>query len=78
MLNLRPFDLSTSHWQCQRQLIFETLIGNISNYPKLNDSSFFQQIVGYPSTKVLTSEEKDLVWQFQFYLTNQKKVTYGY
>lgn len=34
----------------------------------------FQQIVGYPSTKVLTSEEKDLVWQFRFYLTNQKKV----
>lgn len=35
---------------------------------------FSQQIVGYPSTKVLTSEEKDLVWQFRFYLTNQKKV----
>ena len=35
---------------------------------------FFQQIVGYPSTKVLTSEEKDLLWQFRFYLTNQKKV----
>ena len=39
---------------------------------------FFQQIVGYPSTKVLTSEEKDLVWQFRFYLTNQKKVNLQY
>ena len=38
----------------------------------------FQQIVGYPSTQVLTSEEKDLVWQFRFYLTNQKKVLFCY
>lgn len=31
------------------------------------------QIVGYPPSKVLTSEEKDLLWQFRFYLSSQKK-----
>lgn len=30
-------------------------------------------IVSYPSTKVLSSEEQDLVWKFRFYLINQKK-----
>lgn len=30
-------------------------------------------IVGYPPTKVLTSELQDLVWKFRFYLSNQKK-----
>lgn len=30
-------------------------------------------IVNYPPTKVLTSEEQDLVWKFRFYLTSQKK-----
>jgi len=33
-----------------------------------------QEIVGYPQTKPLTSEEKDLVWKFRFYLSTQKKV----
>lgn len=36
---------------------------------------FFQAIVAYPPTKVLTSEEQDLVWKFRFYLSSQKKVT---
>ncbi|XP_046853981.1 phosphatidylinositol 3-kinase catalytic subunit type 3-like [Xenia sp. Carnegie-2017] len=31
------------------------------------------QIVGYPPSKILTSEEKDLLWQFRFYLSSQKK-----
>ena len=35
-----------------------------------------QVIVGYPQTKPLTSEEKDLVWKFRFYLSAQKKVSY--
>lgn len=30
-------------------------------------------IVLYPPTKVLTSEEQDLLWKFRFYLVNQKK-----
>ena len=30
-------------------------------------------IVSYPSTKVLTSEEQDLVWKFRYYLMSQKK-----
>lgn len=30
-------------------------------------------IVAYPPTKVLTSEEQDLVWKFRFYLSSQKK-----
>jgi len=33
-------------------------------------------IVGYPQTKPLTSEEKDLVWKFRFYLSSQKKVSH--
>ncbi|RMX58215.1 hypothetical protein pdam_00000159 [Pocillopora damicornis] len=49
--------------------------GTVSRELKPNAKTRDQlnQIVGYPSTKVLTSEEKDLVWQFRFYLTNQKK-----
>lgn len=31
------------------------------------------QIVHYPSTKIMSSEEQDLVWKFRFYLINQKK-----
>lgn len=30
-------------------------------------------IMSYPPTKVLTSEEQDLVWKFRYYLMNQKK-----
>ncbi|KAJ1532268.1 hypothetical protein ONE63_000884 [Megalurothrips usitatus] len=30
-------------------------------------------IVAYPPTKTLTTEEQDLVWRFRFYLSNQKK-----
>lgn len=30
-------------------------------------------IVSYPPTKVLTSEEQDLVWKFRYYLMSQKK-----
>ena len=36
-----------------------------------------QVIVGYPQTKPLTSEEKDLVWKFRFYLSSQKKVSHS-
>uniref|UniRef100_A0A667YRG0 Phosphatidylinositol 3-kinase catalytic subunit type 3 n=1 Tax=Myripristis murdjan TaxID=586833 RepID=A0A667YRG0_9TELE len=30
-------------------------------------------IVSYPPTKLLTSEEQDLVWKFRYYLTTQEK-----
>lgn len=33
-----------------------------------------QIIVSYPPTKLLTSEEQDLVWKFRYYLTTQEKV----
>ena len=31
-------------------------------------------IVESPPTKILATEEQDLVWRFRFYLSNQKKV----
>lgn len=31
------------------------------------------QIVNYPPTKQLTSEELDIIWKYRFYLTNQKR-----
>src|SRR4029434_2913638 len=31
-------------------------------------------IVSYPPTKLLNSEEQDLVWKFRYYLTTQEKV----
>ena len=37
--------------------------------------SLGQNIMRYPPTKQLTSEEQDLIWKFRFYLSNQKKVT---
>lgn len=33
-----------------------------------------QIIVSYPPTKLLSSEEQDLVWKFRYYLTTQEKV----
>jgi len=30
-------------------------------------------ILGYPPSKLLTSEEKDLLWKYRFFLTSQKK-----
>lgn len=30
-------------------------------------------IVSYPPTKILTSEEQDLIWKFRYYLMSQKK-----
>lgn len=39
--------------------------------PQMRD--YLNQIVNYPSTKPLTSEEQDIVWRFRFYLINQKQ-----
>ena len=44
-------------------------------YITLINEYLFQAIVAYPPTKVLTSEEQDLLWKFRFYLSSQKKVT---
>jgi len=33
----------------------------------------FQVILNYPPSQVLTSEEKDLVWKYRFYLTRDKR-----
>ena len=30
--------------------------------------------MSYPPTQTLTSEEKDLIWKFRFYLTRDKRV----
>ncbi|KAG1669855.1 Phosphatidylinositol 3-kinase catalytic subunit type 3 [Nymphon striatum] len=40
---------------------------NAATRDQLND------IVNYPPTKILTSEEQDLIWKFRFYLTTQEK-----
>lgn len=41
--------------------------------PNPHTRDLLNTIVNYPSTKILTSEEQDLVWKFRFYLINQKK-----
>ena len=41
--------------------------------PNPQTRDLLNQIVNYPSTKQLTSEEQDLIWKFRFYLINQKK-----
>lgn len=59
------------HHKLVRSIRSGTVSRDLKPNAKTRDQ--LNQIVGYPSTKVLTSEEKDLVWQFRFYLTNQKK-----
>eukprot|EP01135_Chromosphaera_perkinsii_P000665 Nk52_evm32s147 gene=Nk52_evmTU32s147 len=39
--------------------------------PKFRDNLF--QIMNYPPTKILTADEKDLLWKFRFFLSGQKK-----
>jgi len=41
--------------------------------PNAYTRDLLNSIVEYPPTKQLTSEEKDLIWKFRFYLSNQKK-----
>lgn len=41
--------------------------------PNASDRDQLNAIVSYPPTRVLTSEEQDLVWKFRFYLMSQKK-----
>ncbi|XP_062590997.1 phosphatidylinositol 3-kinase catalytic subunit type 3-like [Saccostrea cucullata] len=41
--------------------------------PDAKTRNLLNEIVRYPPTKTLTSEEEDLVWKFRFYLCNQKK-----
>lgn len=41
--------------------------------PDAKTRNLLHEIVRYPPTKTLTSEEEDLVWKFRFYLCNQKK-----
>ena len=43
---------------------------NAANRDQLN------LIVGFPPSKVLSSEDKDLIWTFRFYLSSQKKVPF--
>lgn len=37
------------------------------------DIVFPQEILNYPPSQPLTSEEKDLIWKFRFYLTREKR-----
>ncbi|KAG0768538.1 hypothetical protein G6F57_004034 [Rhizopus arrhizus] len=39
--------------------------------PKIRDE--LNSIMSYPPTQTLTSEEKDLIWKFRFYLTRDKR-----
>ncbi|XP_028406868.1 phosphatidylinositol 3-kinase catalytic subunit type 3-like [Dendronephthya gigantea] len=57
------------------KLVRSVRSGTVSHEMKPNAAVRDQlnQIVGYPPSKVLTSEEKDLLWQFRFYLSSQKK-----
>lgn len=41
--------------------------------PNAQMRDHLNSIVNYAPTKVLTSEEQDLIWKFRFYLMNQKK-----
>lgn len=41
--------------------------------PNSSDRDQLNAIVSSPPTKILTSEEQDLVWKFRFYLMSQKK-----
>ena len=41
--------------------------------PDAKTRDHLNAIVAYPPTKVLTSEEQDLLWKFRFYLSSQKK-----
>lgn len=41
--------------------------------PNASDRDQLNVIVSYPPTRVLTSEEQDLVWKFRYYLMSQKK-----
>ncbi|ELU04838.1 hypothetical protein CAPTEDRAFT_155274 [Capitella teleta] len=41
--------------------------------PNAATRDLLNMIVSYSPTKTLTSEEKDLIWKFRFYLSNQKK-----
>ena len=40
---------------------------NITTRNRLNE------ILAYPTTQALSSEEKDLLWQYRFYLSSNKK-----
>ena len=41
--------------------------------PNPQARDILNNIVNYPSTTILTSQEQDLVWKYRFYLLNQKK-----
>lgn len=43
------------------------------NKPNAQTRNLLNQIVDYPPTKVLSSDEQDLLWKYRFYLMNQKK-----
>uniref|UniRef100_T1KKC8 Phosphatidylinositol 3-kinase catalytic subunit type 3 n=1 Tax=Tetranychus urticae TaxID=32264 RepID=T1KKC8_TETUR len=43
------------------------------NKPNAQTRNQLNMIVSYPPTKVLTSDEQDLLWKYRFYLMNQKK-----
>ncbi|KAI8788980.1 phosphatidylinositol 3-kinase catalytic subunit type 3 [Biomphalaria glabrata] len=41
--------------------------------PDATTRDLLNNIVGYPPTKTLSSEEQDLVWKFRYYLSSQKE-----
>lgn len=41
--------------------------------PNSNVRDSLNNILLYPPTKILSSEEQDLIWKFRFYLSTQKK-----
>ncbi|KAG8929907.1 Phosphatidylinositol (PI) 3-kinase [Tulasnella sp. 418] len=41
--------------------------------PNAGDRDVLNEILNYPPAKSLTSEDKDLIWKYRFYLTREKK-----
>lgn len=59
------------HHKLSRSVRSQVCDRDLKPNPQTRD--LLNQIVNYPSTKQLTSEEQDLIWKFRFYLITQKK-----
>lgn len=63
--------VETKHHRLTRSIRSGTMTRDLK--PNAAKRDLLTKITDYPSTTVLTSEEMDCVWQFRFYLTNQRK-----
>ena len=63
--------VESKHHRLTRSLRSATMTRDLK--PNAAKRDQLTKIIAYPPTTVLTGEEMDSVWQFRFYLTNQKK-----